>query len=83
MKSIIHVNRHHILKNSKDGGNRPVYTIKRGKKTIYAREVKILGESTMVYNGKALSCGAKAWVETWADLELKDAMSFQEASKSA
>lgn len=26
---VIHVNRQHITMNAKDGGNRPVYTIKR------------------------------------------------------
>jgi hypothetical protein len=77
---IIHVNRQHIAMNSKDGGNRPVYTIKLNNGTTrYAREVEILGPSKMVYNGEQLRCGARAWIETYADLNLIDEMSFQEA----
>jgi hypothetical protein len=78
-KSIIHVNRSHIAKNAKDGGNRPVYTIKTGGKTRYARQVNINGPSVMVYDGRQLSCGARAWVETEADIELIDEMTYAEA----
>ena len=79
-KAIIHVNRSHIAANAKDGGSRPVYTIKRGGKTSYAREVEILGPSRLVYNGRQLSCGARAWIETDASLTLIDEMSFSEAN---
>lgn len=78
-KVIIHVNRQHIAMNAKDGKNRPVYTIKLGSKTRYAREVEILGPSKMVYNGDQLSCGARAWIETDAEVKLIDEMSFVEA----
>ena len=78
-KHIIHVNRSHIAKNAKDGGNRPVYTIKSGSKTRYARQVEIKGPSTMVYGGRQLSCGARAWVETESEIELIDEMTFKEA----
>ena len=64
--------------NAKDGGNRPVYTIKMGGKTRYAREVEIQGPSRMVYSGSQLSCGARAWIETEAELTLIDEMSFAE-----
>jgi hypothetical protein len=77
---IIHVNRQHIAMNANDGGNRPVYTIKLNNGTTrYAREVEILGPSKMVYNGTQLRCGARAWIETDAELNLIDEMSFQEA----
>lgn len=77
---IIHVNRQHIAKNAKDGGNRPVYTVKMNNGTTrYAREVEILGPSKMVYDGSQLRCGARAWIETHAELNLVDEMSFQEA----
>lgn len=79
MKSIIHVNRGFIASNAKDGGDRPVYTIKQGKRILYAREVHIKGESKLVYNGSQLSCGARAWIETEAELELTDQMTYQEA----
>jgi len=66
--------------NASDGGNRPVYTIKLNNGTTrYAREVEILGPSKMVYDGRQLRCGARAWIETHADLNLIDEMSFQEA----
>lgn len=79
MRKIIHVNRQHIAMNAKDRGDRPVYTIKEGRKTRYAREVLIDGPSTLVYNGSQLNCGARAWIETDAPLILKDEMNFKEA----
>ena len=78
-KHIIHVNRQHIAMNAKDGKNRPVYTIKTGRKTRYAREVYIDGPSKMVYNGSQLNCGARAWIETDSEISLVDEMTFKEA----
>ena len=76
----IHVNRHHIGMNAKDGGNRPVYTVKQpGRPTTYGREVIIHGPSKLIYNGDQLSCGARAWIETDAQIEIIDAMTYQEA----
>ena len=83
MTTIIHVNRHHIAANAKDQGNRPVYTIKNGKVTTYAREVIIHGPSRLVYNGTQLSCGARAWITTDAPVELIDECSFNEARIAA
>lgn len=82
LKKIIHVNRHFIAANAKDGGNRPVYTVKAGGKTRYGREVEILGPSKLIYNGDQLSCGARAWIETNAEINIIDEMSFQEAKNS-
>lgn len=79
MTKIIHVNRQFIAMNAKDGGERPVYTIKDGKKTIYAKEIEILGPSRLVYNGSQLKCGARAWIETDSELKLTDACTFKEA----
>jgi len=79
MKYIIHVNRQFIAKNAKDGGNRPVYTIKHKGKTRYAREVSIDGPSKLIYNGTQLNCGARAWIETDGPLSLVDEMSWKEA----
>ena len=81
-QKIIHVNRQHIAMNAKDAGNRPVYTIKIGSKTRYAREVEILGPSKLIYNGDQLSCGARAWISTEAELNLIDEMSFKEAREA-
>jgi hypothetical protein len=82
MHSIIHVNRSFIAMNAKDGKSRPVYTIKRGGKTIYAQEIVINGPSKLVYNGKQLSCGAKAWIETDSDLTLIGEQTFKEAKNA-
>ena len=79
---LIHVNRAHIALNSKDGGNRPVYTIKHRGKTRYAREVEIEGPSRMVYDGTQLRCGARAWLTTEGPIKLIDEMSFAEAKIS-
>jgi len=81
-KAIIHVNRQHIAMNAKDGGNRPVYTIKRAGKTYYAREVDILGPSKLIYDGRQLGCGARAWIETNAELNLIDQMTFKQAREA-
>jgi hypothetical protein len=81
-KTIIHVNRQHIAQNAKDGGNRPVYTVKRGGQTRYAREVEIHGPSKLVYDGTQLKCGARAWIETESEVALVDEMSWQEAKNS-
>lgn len=76
---IIHVNRHHIAMNAKDSGNRPVYTVKFGNKVRYAREVIIHGPSRLIYDGRQLSCGARAWIETDSELELIDEMSYKDS----
>ena len=79
MTAIIHVNRQHIAMNAKDGGDRPVYTVKANGRTRYAREVFINGPSRLVYEGTQLACGARAWIETESDLTLIDECSFAEA----
>lgn len=77
---IIHVNRQHISMNEKDGGDRPVYTIKHMDGTTkYCREVEICGPSKLIYNKSQLKCGARAWVETTSDLLLIDEMTWAEA----
>jgi hypothetical protein len=81
MPSIIHVNRQFLAMNAKDGRNRPVYTIKQGGKTKYAREVVIDGPSKLVYDGSQLRCGARAWIETDSNLTLIDECTFKEAKE--
>jgi hypothetical protein len=39
---------------------------------VYSNEVQILGESTVMYKpNKPLSCGAKVWIETDAEVVIK------------
>jgi hypothetical protein len=66
----IHVNQHNIKANAK-GADLPVITIKTHADNIKCDEVIIHGESRVVYSpDKPLSCGAKVWVETEADIEV-------------
>lgn len=69
MKTIIHVNQHVIRKNLKEGTQEPVLTVKTHKSNTYAHEVEIKGESKIVYSpDKPLSCGARVWIETQAEV---------------
>jgi hypothetical protein len=71
MKTIIHVNQHVIKKNVKEGTNDPVLTVKTYKTNTYAHEVLVKGESRVVYSAdKPLSCGARVWLETEAEVEV-------------
>ena len=71
MKTIIHVNQHAVRANVKQGTNEPVLTVKTYKSNTYAHEVKIHGESTIMYvPEKPLSCGARVWIETQANVEI-------------
>lgn len=82
MKTIIHVNRQFIAQNAKDGKQRPVYTIKQGKKTIYAHAVKINGTVELIdpRANRQLSCGARAWIEVLdGKVEFTEPQTFKEA----
>jgi hypothetical protein len=73
MKTIIHVNQHVVKSNRKNGLNEPVLTVKTYKSNIYAHEVEIKGDSKVVYSpDKPLSCGAHVWIETQAEVVIKD-----------
>lgn len=82
--AVLHVNRTHIAANAKDGGRRPVYTLKPNgpnSKPIYARQVTWDGAARAVHDGSQLSCGARAWIaiEPGVTMILDDPMTFQEA----
>jgi len=74
MKKIIHVNQHKIRKNTKEGTDEPVLTIKTYKSNEYAHEAimktkdgVIIGK--VVYRPhKPLSCGARVWIELDTDV---------------
>lgn len=71
MKTIIHINQHVIKSNLKEGRSDPVITVKTYKENRYAHEVEILGPSRVVYSpDKPLSCGARVWIETQAEVIL-------------
>lgn len=71
MLSRIHVNRHNVAANGKDGGLRPVLTVKTYKTNTTCNEVEITGPSKLVYRPeRPLSCGAKVWIETHAEVKV-------------
>ena len=68
----IHVNQHNVRSNKKNGTNKPVITVKTSKSNAYAHQVDVLGPSKVIYRpDKPLSCGAKVWIETTAEVILK------------
>ena len=70
MKKIIHINQHVIRSNSKTGEREPVITVKTYKDNNYAHEVYVDGPCKIVYSpDKPLSCGAKVWIETEAEIK--------------
>jgi hypothetical protein len=69
VKTIIHVNQHVVKANAKTGERNPVLTVKTYKTNTYANRVEVKGESVIVYSpDKPLSCGAKVWLETEAEV---------------
>ena len=64
----IHVNMHNIRAN-KDGGNRAVLAVRLSNEVVYGHNVSIRGDSELVYKPeKPLSCGARCWIETTAEV---------------
>ena len=71
MKTIIHINQHKIRNNihKSERHKEPVITVKNYKSNTYCDEVEILGKSKVIYSpDKTLSCGARCWIETEADV---------------
>lgn len=70
MKKIIHVNQHVIRKNTKEGTDEPVLTVKTYKENDYAHEAVIKTKegkevARIIYRPHdPLSCGARVWIET-------------------
>lgn len=68
----IHVNRQKLASNLKHGTNFPTITCKVGKENHYGSVIEILGPSkifdAVLCRIKPLSCGAKVWIETKADV---------------
>jgi hypothetical protein len=70
-KTRIHVNQHIIRRNAKTGERNPVLTVKCGSKNTYCDSVVVHGPCRVVYSPeKPLSCGARVWIETTAEVEL-------------
>jgi hypothetical protein len=71
MKKRIHINQHKIRANTKHGTNEPVITVKTYKSNDYGHEVQIHGDCKVIYSPhKPLSCGARVWIETNAEVTI-------------
>lgn len=64
MKTRVHVNQHHIRANAKDGGDRPVLTVKDYKENRKCNEVTFTNGRVVYSPDKPLPCGARVWIET-------------------
>lgn len=77
MRTIIHVNQHHIKANQK-GADLPVLTVKTYKENRRANQAIIRGPggeelARLVYRPeKPLSCGARVWIETEMEVEISE-----------
>jgi hypothetical protein len=68
----LHVNRFRIAADRQCGKQSPALTIQTSKGSHKAVEVEIRGPSKFVYRpDKPLSCGARAWLETRAEVAYK------------
>jgi len=71
LKKVIHVNMHAIRANLKHDKQDPVITVKTYKSNDYGHEVVIDGPCKIVYRpNKPLSCGARVWITTNANVEI-------------
>jgi hypothetical protein len=72
MKKKIHINQHIIKRNGKTGEREPVITVKTYKDNTYGHEVEVLGPCKVIYSpDKPLLCGAKVWIETESEVDVK------------
>ena len=72
MKTRIHVNKHNIAANRKNGTNLPVFTVKDYKQNRKGNSVEVKGTMKFVYSPhNPLNCGAVAWVETEGEVIVK------------
>jgi hypothetical protein len=69
--TIIHVNQKVLRNNTKTGDRAPVIAVKQGSQNVYAQAVEIKGPCRVIYRpDKALSCGARVWIETHSVVEV-------------
>lgn len=69
----IHVVQPNIRANKKDGGNRPVISVRTSAKIYRGSAVKINGPSALVYRpDRPLSCGARLWIETKSEVVIDE-----------
>jgi hypothetical protein len=65
----IHINKHVIAKNLKEGTDAPAVTVQTSKKPYRGKAVAIHGPSAVVTSmDKPLKCGARIWIETKSEV---------------
>lgn len=64
----IHVDKHILAHNRVNGTNKPAWTIQTSKGSFKASQVHVNGLSSMVQGAKPLSCGARMYIETKAQV---------------
>lgn len=70
MKTIIHVHQAVIRANAKTGSDDPPLIVKTYRSNRRAHEVRIHGPAVVKYDADGLACGARAWLETEAEVEI-------------
>jgi hypothetical protein len=70
MKTRIHVHRPTLARNLKLGTDDPAVSVMTYRGTTHHHEVEILGPSKMIQSETPLSCGARVWVETQAEVRI-------------
>lgn len=69
----LHVDKQIIAQNRKSGRNDPTITVQTSKGSYKASVVEVLGPSKFLQANacrKPLSCGARVWIETKAEVQL-------------
>jgi hypothetical protein len=64
----VHIDQSRIRSNINSGENLPPITVQAQGGPYKAHEVIIDGPSVLVYNGNQLSCGARLWIESRAEI---------------
>jgi hypothetical protein len=71
LKKRIHVDQARIRANAKNGTDIPPVTVQAQGGPYKGHVVEIRGWSSVVYDGEAqLSCGARLWIETTAEVKI-------------
>lgn len=64
----IHVDKNVLASNRKHGKDDPAWTIQTSKGSFKAKNVSWNGITVTSPPGKVLSCGARMWLETYAEV---------------
>lgn len=67
----LHVNQHIVKSNIKHQADAPTCTVQWRGKSYVGRDILVKGPSTLIQRmHKPLSCGARIWIETRAEVEI-------------